>query len=122
MATGKFRLGPLALTTTYTTNIMNPGTTTGGTNGGGSRNLSIVMRHIRIINKTTSSATYRLFIGATGANTAGTEFMGYDSVVAANSFVDWYGAAPFTTADFLVGGAGTTTALTIQGEGDISID
>lgn len=118
-----FRFGPLALTTTYTTNILNPGTTTGGTNSTSSpyNNLMIVLRHIRIVNKTNAAATFRLFLGATGANAAGTEVIGYDMVVPANSFVDWYGALPLYTSDYLVGGAGTTTALTIEGEGEIGV-
>jgi hypothetical protein len=47
--------------------------------------------------------------------------MGYDLSVAANSYVDWYGMVPLDTTDFLVGGAGTATALTISGEGEIGL-
>lgn len=122
MASNKiFRLGPVALTNTYTTNICNPGTTTGGTNGGGSGNLYIILRHIRVVNKTGGAVTLRLFIGATGANAAGTEFMGYDLSVPANSYVDWYGVLRLDTADFLVGGASASTSLTIEGEGEIGV-
>lgn len=117
-----FNLGPLALTNTYTTNIMNPGTTTGGTAGGGSRNLYILLNHIHILNKTGGAVTFRLFKGATGANTAGTEFMGYDVSVAANSYVDFYGEWLFKVADFLVGGASASTSLTIEAEGEIGVE
>lgn len=121
MASNKaFRFGPLALTTTYTTNILNPPTATGGTNGGSSSQY-IVLRHIRIVNKTSSAATFRLWLGATGANAAGTEVVGYDYSVAANAALDWYGQMRLDAADFLVGGAGTGTALTIQGEGEIGV-
>lgn len=116
----KFRFGPLALTTTYTTNILNPPTASGGVNGGSSSQY-IVLRHIRILNKTGSAATFRLFLGATGANAAGTEVIGYDKSVAANDYVDWYGELRLDAADFLVGGAGTATALTIEGEGEIGV-
>lgn len=118
-----FRFGPLALTTVLTTNILNPGTTTGGTNSTASpyNNLRILLRHIRIINKTGSAATFSLYIGATGANAAGTEFMGLGTSVAANSYVDYYGALVLHTTDFLVGGAGVSTALTIMGEGEIGV-
>ena len=68
-----------------------------------------------------SAATFSLYIGLTGANTAGTEFMGIAQSVAANSYVDWYGMVRLDTADFLVGGAGTATALTLEGEGEIGI-
>lgn len=111
----------MALTNTYTTNVLNPATTTGGTNGGGSGNLYIIIRHFRIVNKTGSPVTFRLFIGATGANAAGTEFMGYDQSVAANSYVDYYGSTRLDVGDFLVGGASAATSLTIEGEGEIGV-
>lgn len=121
MASNKvFRFGPLALTTTYTTNILNPAAATGGVNGGSSGQY-IVLRHIRIVNKTGSSATFRLFLGATGSNTAGTEIVGYDMSVSANSYIDWYGLLRLDTTDFLVGGSGTATALTIEGEGEVGV-
>lgn len=125
MASAKpFRLGPLALTTTMTTNILNPGTTTGGINSGSGDSLFILLRHIRIVNKTASAATFSLWLGATGANAAGTELIGTGLSVAANSPFDWYAGSPgllLQVADFLVGGAGTTTALTIEAEGEIGI-
>lgn len=119
----KFRFGPVALTNTLTTNILNPGTTTGGVNCTASPNgnLLLVLRHIRIVNKTGSAATVSLWIGATGGNAAGTEFAWQAFSVPANSYVDWYGDMILTTADFLVGGAGTATALSIEGEGEIGV-
>ena len=121
MASNKiFRFGPVALTTTLTTNVLNPCTGAGGVNAGSSSQY-IVLRHIRIVNKTGSAATFSLYLGATGANTAGTEVIGTAQSVAANSFVDWYGQLRLDAADFLVGGAGTTLALTIQGEGEVGV-
>ena len=134
-ANKKFTFGPVALSTTTTTNILNPGTTTGGvaSTGGVYANLLIIVRHIRVVNKTNAAAFFALWKGATGANTAGTEFVAGGAAtagalnantgisVAANSFFDWYGEVPFFTADFLVGGAGTATALTIQGEGELGV-
>lgn len=118
--TRPFSFGPVALTTTYTTNILNPAAAGSGT--GYTPSASVVtLRHIQIVNKTASAATFRLFKGATGANAAGTEFMGYDRSVPANDVVDWYGELKLTSADFLVGGAGTTTALSITGEGEIDL-
>lgn len=117
------RFGPVALTTTLTTNILNPKTLTGGVSPGGTSNSNtyIILRHIRINNKTASAATFSLWIGATGANTAGTEFIGIGQSVAANSYVDWYGAVRLDVADFLVGGSDTATALTFEAEGEIGI-
>ncbi len=118
-----FSFGPVALTNTYTTNVLNPGTTTGGVNatGTGYGKTRITLRHIRVVNKTTSSATFRLYKGATGANTAGTE-LAYDQVVPANSYVDIFGPVVLVTADFLVGGASAATTLTIFGFGEIDVD
>jgi hypothetical protein len=118
-----FRFGPVALTATYTTNIFNPGTTTGGVNSTSAPydKLRAIIRKIRIVNKTAGAVTFRLYIGATGANAAGTEFLGFDRSIAANSAEDFYGIWPFDTTDFLVGGASALTSLVIEGEGEIGI-
>lgn len=124
MAANKLvRFGPVALTTTLTTNILNPGTTTGGTGtvSPAPGNLYFVLRHIRIVNKTGSAATFSLYLGATGANAAGTEVIGTAYSVPANSAFDWYGMLTMESADFLVGGAGTATALTFQAEGEVGV-
>lgn len=115
-----FRFGPVALTNTLTTNILNPPTASGGTNAGSSSQY-IVLRHIRVVNKTAGSATFSLYLGATGANAAGTEVIGIAQVVAANSSYDWYGVLRLDAADFLVGGASANTTLVIQGEGEIGV-
>lgn len=121
MASNKtFRLGPVALTTTLTTNILNPPAASGGVNAGSSAQF-IILKHLRITNKTASAATFSLWLGATGANVAGTEVIGTAQSVAANSSYDWYGIMRVDAADFLVGGAGTATALTISGEGEIGV-
>ncbi len=119
-ANKRFRFGPIALTATLTTNLLNPPTATGGTNGGSSSQY-IVLTHIRIVNKTAAAVTFSLYLGATGANAAGTEVIGTATSVAANSAYDWYGSLRIDAADFLVGGAGAGTSLTIQGEGEIGV-
>jgi hypothetical protein len=121
MAANKvFRFGPIALTNTLTTNILNPPTATGGVNGGSSSNY-IVLKHIRIVNKTAGAVTCSFWLGATGGNAAGTEVIGQGLSVAANSFIDWYGLLRLDAADFLVGGASAATSLSIQGEGEIGV-
>lgn len=137
-ASKPFRFGPTALSTTTTTNILNPGTTTGGVLNGSNFqsstvyvNLRIVLTHVRVVNKTAGAVSCALWIGATGANAAGTEaiFGGAASAgaltqgvsVPANSYIDWYGMLPLDIADFLVGGASAATSLTIQGEGMIGV-
>lgn len=120
MASNKvFRFGPVAVPSVVG-NLLNPATTTGGTNGGSSAQY-IVLRHIRIVNKTGSAVTFSGYIGATGASAAGTEFLGNALSVAAQSFVDWYGAVRLDAADFLTGIASTTLALVISGEGEIGV-
>lgn len=114
------RFGPVALTTTLTTNLLNPPTTTGGTNCGTPATY-IVLRHIRIVNKTGSPATVSVWLGGTGANAVGTEVIAQGTSVAANSYIDWYGQLRLDSTDFLVGGSGTATALSFQGEGEISL-
>ena len=121
MASNKtFRFGPIALTNTLTTNLLNPATAAGGTNAGSSSQY-IVLRHIRIVNKTAGAVTFTLYLGATGGNVAGTEVIGTATSVAANSFVDWYGSLRLDAADFLVGGASALTSLSIQGEGEVGV-
>lgn len=121
MATNKtFRFGPIALTTTMTTNLLNPAGASGGVNGGSSGQY-IILRHLRVVNKTASPATFSMWLGATGGNVAGTEVIGQARSVAANSYEDWYGVLRLDVADFLVGGAGTATALTVSGEGEVGV-
>ncbi len=81
----------------------------------------VLIRHIRIVNKTGSAATFSLWMGATGGNVAGTEVIGQGLSVPPNSAFDWYGLLRMDAADFLVGGSGTATALTIQCEGEIGL-
>jgi hypothetical protein len=113
-------VGPVALTTTLTTNIFNCAlSSVAGPVGLTLTQPFVILRHIRIVNKTGTAATFSLYKGATGANTAGTEVIGSGTTVAANSYFDWYGMLRFESTDFLVGGAGTATALTFQAEGEV---
>lgn len=115
-----FRFGPVAMSNTLTTNILNPPTAAGGTNAGASSQY-IVLKHVRIVNKTAGPVTFSLWLGATGANAAGTEVIGQALSVAANAAFDWYGQMRIDAADFLVGGASAATSLSIQGEGEIGV-
>lgn len=103
----KRTFGPVALTTTMTTNVYNQTSTL----------IYDVITHIHVVNKTTTPATFSLWLGATGANTAGTELFSVQNVAASATF-DWYGRLKMLSTDFLVGGSATATALTITGEGD----
>lgn len=112
--------GPIALTNTLTTNILNPPTTTGGVNCG-TPNTYVILTHVRIVNKTATAATCSFWKGLTGANTAGTEVIAQGTSIPANSYLDWYGNLALDVADFLVGGASVATTLTFQAEGEIGL-
>lgn len=115
-----FKLPPVALTTTLGTNILNCNVTSlAGPVGFTATQPYLILTHIRVSNKTGSAATVSLWLGLTGANTAGTEWPWTGKSVPANDAIDWYGRAILTNADFLVGGSGTATALTIEAEGEI---
>jgi hypothetical protein len=75
MASNKtFRFGPVALTNTLTTNILNPNITSlSGPVGFTMTQPYLIVRHIRIVNKTAGAVTFSLWLGGTGGNVAGTE-------------------------------------------------
>jgi hypothetical protein len=112
--------GPVALTTTMTTNIIAPAAAGAGGVGYTATADYIILRHVRIVNKTAGAVTCSFWKGATGANVAGTEVIGTALSVPANSYVDWYGQLRLEGANgFLVGGASALTSLTFQAEGEI---
>jgi len=102
----KRTFGPTALTTVYTTNVYN----------NSSALIYDVIRHIHVANKLAAD-TFRLYLGATGANAAGTELF-FDYPVAAKQSYDYYCALKLVSTDFLVGGAATTLTLVIEAEGE----
>tara|TARA_R110000868_G_scaffold301_2_gene2502 strand:- start:12545 stop:12916 length:372 start_codon:yes stop_codon:yes gene_type:complete len=122
MAANKaIRLGPTAVANAVG-NLFNAPTLTGGVNPPATSTASYyILRHIRIVNKTAGAVTFSGYIGATGGSSAGTEFLGTALSVAANSYVDWYGALRLDTADFLTGVASAATSLTIEAEGEIGV-
>lgn len=114
--------GPVALTNTLTTNIVAPAAAGASAVGYTATASRIILRHIRIVNKTAGAVTFSLWLGATGANAAGTEVVGNGYSVAANSAYDWYGCMVLEgTNGFLVGGASANTSLTFQAEGEIGL-
>lgn len=117
----KIRFGPVALGT-GAANLINPPTLTGGTGlAGTNSNTYILLYHIRLVNKTGIAATASLYIGATGASAAGTEFAFNTTTIAANSFVEWFGILRLEPADFLTGLANATSTVTFEAEGEIGV-
>lgn len=116
------RFGPVAMSATLTTNIINPNVTSlAGPVGFTMTQPYLIIKHLRIVNKTAGAVTFSLWLGATGANAAGTEVVGTALSIAANSAYDWYGLLRLDAADFLVGGASAGTSLTLEGEGEIGL-
>jgi len=77
-----------------------------------------VVRHIHVANVTNAAATFSLFIGATGAEAAGTQLTSVLSVAAYGTW-DYYGALKLSSAQFLVGVCETgASKLTISVEGE----
>lgn len=120
-ANKQIRFGPVALSASAA-NIVNPPTLTGGTGLSGTNvNTYVILRHIRIVNKSNGPVTASLYIGATGAAAAGTEFAFSGYSISANNYVDWYGVVRLDAADFLTGLASAVTSLTFEAEGDIGV-
>jgi hypothetical protein len=102
--------GPLALTTTLTTNVHQ--------GGSGSALIYDSIKQISVCNKTAGAVTFTLYLGATGANAAGTELFTAVSIAANTTTSYPFWGLKLTSADFLVGGASANTSLTIIGLGE----
>lgn len=122
MAQNKIEIfGPVALTTTLTTNIVAPAAAGASAVGYTATASYIILRKFRVVNKTAAAATFTLYKGATGANAAGTEIAVAQSV-GANSSYEWVGMMRLEGANgFLVGGASANTTLTFEAEGEVGL-
>ena len=110
MAANKIlRFGPVALATAMNTNIINPALgSLSGPDGFTMTQPYIVIKHLRIVNTTTSETYFSLWLGASGTNAAGTEVIGSNVTVGGYSYFDYYGVLRLDAGDFLVGGGGAT--------------
>lgn len=115
MAQNKMETRVLALTGTEA-NLLNPGTTTGGTPTY-TKNLYFLVKHIRIVNKhATNAGTYKLYRGATvPAAAAGTEIMGFGRSIPVGGYDEWFPQnLRLDVADFLTGNADAVSTLTVM--------
>lgn len=97
------RTGPTALTTSAA-NIMQ--------GAGGDASMRDRIKAVHVSNRTTSDATFSMYLGLTGATTAGTgEWEG--KKVLANDVYDWYGDVPLASTEYLVALASANSSLTI---------
>lgn len=115
-----FRSGPVAIANA-TANILNPPTLTGGVNANPPASTYLIIKHIRVSNKTAAPVNVSLWIGATGASAAGTEFAWSATPVPANGFIDYYGTLRMDVADFMTALASAATSLTFIAEGEIGL-
>ena len=112
---------PIALTATLTTNILNPAVTSvAGPVGFTMTQPYLILRAIKVVNKTAGAVTFSLWKGATGANVAGTELYIAQSVPANSVFSDVV-LLRLDSGDFIVGGASAATSLTIIFAGEIGV-
>lgn len=123
MAANKvIRVGPVAMVTGSTPNLINCNVTAvTGPTGFTMTQPYLIIRHIRLVNKTAGAITVSLYIGATTASAAGTEFLGTALSIAANSSYDWYGLLRLDAADYLTGSASANTSITFEAEGEAGI-
>lgn len=112
--------GPVSLTNETTRNILNCAVADlAGPTGITLAQPFIILRNVRIINRTSTAAKFFLWKGMTGGNVVGTEVIGNGIGILPFSAYDWNGALRFEATDFLVGGSDTNLALTIQGAGEL---
>src|ERR1019366_3709307 len=116
MASNKIiRFGPTAMVTGSTPNLINGNVTSlAGPVGFTMTQPYLLIKHIRLVNKTAGAITVSLYIGATGGSAAGTEFLGTALSIAANTSYDWYGLLRLDVADFLTGSASANTSITFE--------
>jgi len=115
------RVGPAALAAAAANILNSTITSLAGPTGYTQTQPYIILTHIRLVNKTGAAVNASLFIGATGASAAGTEFAFSAYPVPANSYIDWYGRLRLEPADYLTGFASAATSITFEAEGEIGL-
>lgn len=115
------RIGPVSLSATLGTDILSPPTSAGGA-GLPAQTPHVTLKHVRIVNRTGSAASFSLWLGSSGANVAGTEVIGIGKSISANDAFDWYGLLKIKAGEYLVGGASVSNALTFEAEAEIGFD
>jgi hypothetical protein len=81
---------------------------------------ALLIKRIRIVNRTGASVNYSQWVGATGASAAGTEFGWSVHPVLANSFIEMRCDKRLEgTNGFLTGLAGSANALTFEADAEV---
>ena len=113
-------LGPVALTSVTTTNIWNFNVTSlVGPVGFTLTQPMVIIRFIRIVNRSGTAAWFSFWLGATGANLAGTEVIGNGFSIPGNFSFQTSDALRMDATQFLVGGASVNNALTLMASAEI---
>lgn len=123
MATNKqVRLGPLPIAATIG-NLFNPPVVSGGVGVSGVNTATyLLIKHLRIVNKSAAAVSFTGYVGATGGSAAGTEVLGGAVLIPANGSQDFYPVGlRLDIADFFTGIAGTATTLVISGTAELGI-
>lgn len=114
-----FRTGPVAMANAAA-NILNGAVTSlAGPVGITLVQPVITLKKITIVNTTSGSVNASLFIGATGASAAGTEYLVSAYPIPAKSYIERFVDTRLTSTDFLTGLASAATSLTIEIEGEV---
>lgn len=106
MATDKRLAGPAFLGTSIADVVAAPAATIVNT-----------IRHVHLANVTPASVKFRLFLGATAGEAAGTQLF-FDKPVSAYDVYDHYCQLPQKSTDYLSGKASAANALVITVTGD----
>lgn len=95
-------------------NLLNPNITSlSGPVGFSATQPYLVIKHVRIQNKDTSTRTVTFYKGATGGSAGGTEVFFANYALSAGQFQDWYGAMRVDAADFITGICDAASKVTI---------
>lgn len=126
MASNKIvTLGPVAFATSVGILFQPPDTfTNAGTNPPeASTNTYYIIRHIRIINTSSSNQTFNIYKEASAAGSAAKAIVGVGTSVAANSAVDWFGMIRVASNDTTkaITGFASATTVTIVAEAEMGI-
>lgn len=123
------RFGPSAISVTVTC-FISPGTVTGAIpvqngNGGGAGtpivNTYYDIRHIRIVNTTSTQRSVSGFIAGTSTGSgAGQAFLGSGLAIPANDYEDYYGETRIDAGEYM-NFIGDSAGLTVEAEGEVGV-
>lgn len=123
MSRRMFQFGPVFVPDAIG-NLLSPGTGISVTAGAGLpaeiAKIRLVLTRLRVTNVSASSRTVSTYIGATGGQAAGTEFLWSSKPLPANTSFDnydeWHGEHPIEPGKYLTGIASLVSTVSLEGE------